>query len=242
MTTRRTWALAVKRGMDVAGAATAAIVLSPVLAWTALGVAGTQGLPIFFRHQRPGLHEKPFEMLKFRTMRPPRPGEVWYMTDEERITRLGRFLRSTSIDELPELWNVLRGDMSLVGPRPLLTEYLDKYTSEQRRRHDVPPGITGWAAVNGRHALRFEDRLKLDVWYVDHWSLWLDMKIIALTVVQVLRRTDVSTTQDLEEVGFPLPGVGGVPLDEPDAGDDRRDGAMPGAPAATAPGSEPLSQ
>lgn len=207
-------ALAVKRGVDVVGAATAAIVLSPVLIWTALAVAATEGLPILFRHERPGLHEKPFTVYKFRTMRPPKAGEVWYLTDEERISPLGRFLRSTSIDELPELWNVLRGEMSLVGPRPLLTEYLDKYTPEERRRHDMRPGVTGWAAVKGRHVLKFEDRLRLDVWYVDHWSLLLDAKIIALTGAQVLRRIDVSTTQDLEEVGFPLPGVGSRPLGE----------------------------
>jgi sugar transferase EpsL len=154
-------------------------------------------------------------------MRPPRQGEVWYMTDEQRITRLGRFLRSTSIDELPELWNVLRGDMSLVGPRPLLMEYLATYTPEERRRHDMRPGITGWAAVRGRHGLKFEDRLRLDAWYVDHWSLWLDVKIIALTASQVLRRTDVASTQNLDEVGFRLPGVGGAALDEPDGGVNR---------------------
>lgn len=218
MRKERTWALAVKRGLDIVGAVSAITLLSPVLAWTALAVAATQGLPILFRHERPGLHGKPFTMYKFRTMRPPRRGEVWYMTDDDRITRLGRLLRSSSLDELPEFWNVLRGDMSLVGPRPLLTEYLDKYTPEQRRRHDMPPGFTGWAAVNGRHALRFEDRIELDVWYVDHWSLWLDFKIMVMTVAQVLRRTGVSTTQDLEKVGFPLPGVGGLPLFEQDAG------------------------
>ena len=145
--------------MDVAGAALGILVLSPVLAWTALGTLVTQGPPILFRHERPGLAGRPFTMLKFRTMSPPGPGQAWYATDRERITRLGRFLRSTSIDELPELWNVLRGDMSLVGPRPLLAEYLDRYTPEERRRQDMRPGITGWAAVNGRHTLRFEDRL-----------------------------------------------------------------------------------
>lgn len=129
-------------------------------------------------------------------MRDPRPGEVWYLTDDQRVTKVGRFLRSSSIDELPELWNVLRGDLSLVGPRPLLTEYLDQYTPEQRRRHDMRPGFTGWAAVNGRHSAKFEDRLALDVWYVDHWSLRLDVRILGLTVMQVLRRSDVSTTQD----------------------------------------------
>jgi lipopolysaccharide/colanic/teichoic acid biosynthesis glycosyltransferase len=156
---------------------------------------------------RPGLGGRPFTILKFRTMRATRPGEVFYQTDEARLTRLGRFLRSTSIDELPELWNVLRGDMSLVGPRPLLVEYLGTYTPEERRRHDVRPGVTGWAAVNGRHTTRFAERLKLDVWYVDHWSLWLDLKILALTAVQLVRRSDVAATQDLAEVGFPLPGV-----------------------------------
>jgi sugar transferase EpsL len=214
VTPRRKWELAAKRGVDVVGAATAVIVLSPVLAWAALGVAVTQGRPIFFRQARPGLHGELFEIVKFRTMRPPRRGEVWYMTDEQRITRLGRFLRSSSIDELPELWNVMRGEMSLVGPRPLLVEYLETYTSEERRRHDMLPGITGWAAINGRHALKFEDRLRLDVWYVDHWSLWLDLRIIAMTASQVLRRTDVAATQNLEDVGFRLPGVG----DEPGGG------------------------
>jgi lipopolysaccharide/colanic/teichoic acid biosynthesis glycosyltransferase len=231
VTGRGASALAVKRGMDVAGAAAAIVLSSPVLAWTAVAVASTQGLPILFRHQRPGLHEKPFTVYKFRTMRPPRRGEVWYMTDEQRISRLGRFLRSTSIDELPELWNVLRGEMSLVGPRPLLTEYLDTYNHEEHRRHDMRPGITGWAAVRGRHVLRFEDRVRLDVWYVDHWSLALDLRIIALTVGQVLRRTDVATTQDLGAVGFPLAGVGDLPQTEP-RGDDRKVGTAPGAAAA----------
>jgi lipopolysaccharide/colanic/teichoic acid biosynthesis glycosyltransferase len=206
MTERRRQALAVKRGIDVAGAATAIVLLSPVLVWTALAVAATQRLPILFRHVRPGFHGRPFTVHKFRTMRPPHPGEVWYMTDEQRISRLGRFLRSTSLDELPELWNVLRGEMSLVGPRPLLMEYLDQYTPEERRRHDVRPGITGWAAVNGRNVVRFRERLALDVWYVDHWSLGLDLRILGMTVCQVLRRTDVSATEDLT-LGFPLPGV-----------------------------------
>ncbi len=215
MTKQQTWALAAKRGIDIVGAAAAAVVLSPVLAWTALAVAATQGRPIFFRQVRPGVDGKPFLIAKFRTMRSPRRGEVWYMTDEQRMTHLGRFLRSTSIDELPELWNVIRGDMSVVGPRPLLMEYLETYSAEERRRHDMRPGITGWAAVNGRHALKFEDRLRLDVWYVDNWSLWLDVKIVAMTANQVLRRTDVAATQNLDEVGFRLPGVGGIPLDEP---------------------------
>jgi sugar transferase EpsL len=198
--------LAAKRAIDVFGAAGAGIVLSPVLAWVALAVAGTQGRPIFFRQQRPGLGGRPFTIVKFRTMRVPRAGEVWYLTDDQRITRLGRFLRATSLDELPELWNVVRGDMSLVGPRPLLMEYLEEYTPDERRRHDMRPGVTGWAVVNGRNALRFRDRLELDTWYVDHWSLRLDLKILLTTVHQVLRRQDVSTTEDLA-LGFPLPGV-----------------------------------
>lgn len=228
-------ALVVKRGTDLVGAAVALVLLSPVIAWAALGVAVTLGRPILFRQERPGLQGKPFEIVKFRTMRPPRQGEVWYMTDEQRITRLGRFLRSTSIDELPELWNVLRGEMSLVGPRPLLSEYLATYTTEERRRHDMRPGITGWAAVNGRHMLKFEDRLRLDAWYVDHWSLWLDLKIIALTLTQVLRRTDVVATENLDEVGFRLPGVRGTLLDEPVGGADDEVGPSPGGLTAPPP-------
>jgi lipopolysaccharide/colanic/teichoic acid biosynthesis glycosyltransferase len=200
---RRRAALGAKRGLDIVGAATGLVLLSPILAWTAVAALATQGRPVFFRHQRPGLHGRPFTMVKFRTMRTPRRGEVWYDSDAQRVTRVGSILRSTSIDELPELWNVLRGDMSLVGPRPLLVEYLDRYTSEERRRHEMKPGITGWAAVNGRHAVPFEDRLALDVWYVDHWSLWLDLRILFTTVGQVLRRADVATTQDLAEIEFP---------------------------------------
>jgi lipopolysaccharide/colanic/teichoic acid biosynthesis glycosyltransferase len=205
VTTLRKLALAAKRGMDVAGAATGLVVLSPVLAGSALAVAVAHGRPVLFRQTRPGLGGKPFTICKFRTMRSPKPGEVSYLTDAQRVTRLGRLLRDTSLDELPELWNVLKGEMSLVGPRPLLMEYLDKYTPEEARRHEMPPGITGWAAVNGRHALKFRERLKLDTWYVCNWSLWLDLKILAMTVYQVLRRSDVATTQGVEEMGFPLP-------------------------------------
>jgi lipopolysaccharide/colanic/teichoic acid biosynthesis glycosyltransferase len=193
--------------MDLAGATLALVLLSPLLAWTALAVAATQGLPILFRQERPGRHGRPFTILKFRTMRPPKPGEVWYATDEQRLTRLGQFLRSASIDELPELWNVLRGQMSLVGPRPLLMEYLATYSPDEHRRHDMHPGITGWAAVNGRHAATFDDRLALDVWYVDHWSIALDLRIMAMTIVQVLRHTDVMAVQDIESVGFRVPAV-----------------------------------
>lgn len=201
----RRLALSVKRGVDVVGATIGSVLLAPVLALASVAILVTQGRPILFRQRRPGLHGKLFTIVKFRTMRPTRPGEVFYATDAQRITPLGRFLRSTSIDELPELWNVLRGEMSLVGPRPLLMEYLPEYTPEEHRRHDMPAGITGFAAVNGRHVLKFRDRLKLDVRYVDEWSLWLDLKILALTVVQVLRRTGVTETQNIAEIGFPLP-------------------------------------
>jgi lipopolysaccharide/colanic/teichoic acid biosynthesis glycosyltransferase len=197
-------ALRTKRAIDVVGAALALVVLLPLLAAIAMALLVLQGRPVLFRQVRPGRGGRPFSIVKFRTMRPPREDEIGYLTDGDRVTRIGRFLRAGSLDELPELWNVLRGEMSLVGPRPLLMEFLDQYTPEQRRRHDVTPGITGWAAVNGRHAIRFEERMALDVWYVDHWSLWVDFRILARTVVHVIRRTDVSATEDVD-LGFPLP-------------------------------------
>jgi lipopolysaccharide/colanic/teichoic acid biosynthesis glycosyltransferase len=192
-----------KRALDVVVSLCALVLLSPVLAATALGVLLTQGRPVLFRQVRPGQLGRLFTMWKFRTMRPLRPGDDPYRTDERRVTRLGRFLRVTSLDELPELWNVLRGDMSLVGPRPLLTEYLAEYTPEEQRRHEVRPGLTGWAVVNGRHTLKFRDRLKLDVWYVDHWSLALDLRILARTAVQVVLRSHVIVTEQAGD--FPLP-------------------------------------
>ena len=195
--------LAAKRGFDVVVAAVAAVVLSPVLAWAALGVVVSLGRPILFRQVRPGLDGKPFEIVKFRTMRAPRAGEVWYLSDQDRVTRLGRFLRATSIDELPELWNVLRGEMSLVGPRPLLIEYVPHYTARERHRHEMRPGITGWAAVSGRHTLPFEDRLELDAWYVENWSFALDVRILFRTVAQVLGRSGVREIRDLAEIEFP---------------------------------------
>jgi sugar transferase EpsL len=204
---RRRAALAVKRGMDIVGALTALILLSPVFAWVALAILVMHGRPIFFRQVRPGLGGRPFTVLKFRSMRPARPGEVWYLTDEKRITRFGRFLRSTSLDELPEFINVLRGDMSLVGPRPLFSHYLDHYTELEHKRHEMRPGITGWAAINGRNSLLFKERVRLDVWYVEHWSLGLDLKILVRTVEQVLHRTDVSIVEDDEALGFPAPGT-----------------------------------
>lgn len=204
MTARRSLGRAIKRAMDLLLALVALIVLSPVMLATAIAIALRHGRPILFRQQRPGLGGRPFTIVKFRTMRAARDDEIWYRTDEQRVTRLGRFLRAASLDELPELWNVVRGDMSLVGPRPLLLEYLETYTPAQRRRHDVLPGITSWAIVNGRNALSFSDRLALDTWYVDHWSLRLDMRILMMTLAQVLRRTDVVVAQDVDALGFPL--------------------------------------
>ena len=161
------------------GAAGGLIALAPVLLLVALAVRHWLGAPVLFRQVRAGRHGHPFELLKFRTMTDARDAAGELLPDAERLTRFGSWLRSTSLDELPELINVLRGEMSLVGPRPLLPEYLPHYSAEQARRHEVPPGITGWAAVHGRNALSWERRLALDVWYVDHWSIALDLKILA---------------------------------------------------------------
>jgi sugar transferase EpsL len=191
---------AVKRAIDIAVSATALCTLSPLLAVTAAAVRAKMGSPVIFAHRRPGLHGEPFTLYKFRTMRAPREGEVYFRTDEDRLTQLGRFLRSSSIDELPELWNVLRGDMSLVGPRPLLTEYLERYTPEQHRRHDVRPGITGWAQVHGRQAIMFSKRLQYDVWYVDNWNLWVDLKILLMTVRDVFTSKGVIPGQNVDDV------------------------------------------
>jgi lipopolysaccharide/colanic/teichoic acid biosynthesis glycosyltransferase len=150
------------------------------------------GSPVLFRQVRPGLGGKPFVMYKFRTMTEERDEQGNLFPDEKRLTPFGAFLRAWSLDELPELFNVLKGDMSLVGPRPLLMQYLDRYTPEQFRRHEVKPGITGWAQVNGRNALSWEEKFKLDVWYVDNWTIWLDLKILWLTLVKVLRREGIS--------------------------------------------------
>jgi len=181
-----------KRMFDVGVSATALVVLAPVMGLIALAVWRTMGRPVLFRQVRPGLHGKPFVMYKFRTMRDLRDAEGKLLPDEARLTPFGRWLRSTSLDELPELLNVLRGEMSLVGPRPLLMEYLDRYTPEQARRHEVKPGITGWAQIHGRNNLSWDERFKLDVWYVDNWSLWLDLKILWRTLWMVLRREGIS--------------------------------------------------
>ncbi|MDF3833483.1 sugar transferase [Cupriavidus basilensis] len=160
------------------------------------------GSPVFFRQMRPGLGGKPFEMLKFRTMSNMRGSDGQLRSDAERLMPFGRFLRSTSLDELPELWNVLKGDMSLVGPRPLLMDYLHLYTQEQARRHEVRPGITGWAQINGRNALSWDEKFVLDTWYVDHRTFWLDLKILALTVKKVLVRDGISAAGEATMTRF----------------------------------------
>ncbi len=182
----------IKRLLDGMVSLTGLLATLPIL----LGIAGlirlTMGSPVLFRQQRPGLHGKTFYLNKFRTMRHLRPGEDAAKTDAVRITRLGRLLRATSLDELPTLLNVLNGDMSLVGPRPLLMQYLDRYTPEQARRHEVKPGITGWAQINGRNAISWEEKFTFDIWYVDNRTLWLDLKILCLTALKVLKREGIS--------------------------------------------------
>lgn len=181
-----------KRLFDMILSVSALVILSPVLVVLALLVRLKLGSPILFRQIRPGLNEKPFNMLKFRTMTDMFGADGVLLPDSERLTRFGRFLRASSLDELPELFNVLKGDMSLVGPRPLLMQYLERYSPEQARRHEVKPGITGWAQVNGRNAISWEEKFKLDVWYVAHWSLWLDIKIIILTIWKIIKREGIS--------------------------------------------------
>lgn len=180
-----------KRLLDIALTTPALLASLPMQAVTAVAVRLTMGSPVLFRQQRPGLDGAPFEMLKFRTMHLP-DAERGLVTDAQRMTRTGAFLRSTSLDELPTLWNVVRGDMSIVGPRPLLVQYLERYTPEQARRHEVRPGLTGLAQISGRNALSWEDKFARDVEYVDHNSLAVDLRIIARTVIQVLRRDGIS--------------------------------------------------
>lgn len=181
-----------KRTLDLAIALPAIILLAPFLILIAVMIRISMGSPVLFRQLRPGLNGKPFTIHKFRTMRGLRGKSGQPLPDGQRLTRLGRFLRSTSLDELPELINVIKGHMSIVGPRPLLMQYLDRYTPEQARRHAVKPGLTGWAQVNGRNAVAWEEKFKLDVWYVDNRSVWLDLKIIGLTMWKVLRREGIS--------------------------------------------------
>ena len=191
-----------KRVFDLVVASVGLIVLAPLLGITALAVRLSLGRPVVFAQRRPGWGARPFTLYKFRTMRAARAADGRLLPDRERLTRLGRLLRRTSVDELPELINVIRGDMSLVGPRPLLMEYLPRYTSEQARRHDVRPGITGWAQLNGRNTVPWERRFALDVWYVEHQSCRLDIRILLLTLWQALAQVGVSQPGEGTEEHF----------------------------------------
>ncbi|MBZ5570399.1 MAG: sugar transferase [Acidobacteriia bacterium] len=182
----------VKKCFDFLVATLALLLLAPLSGCLAIAIRLSMGSPVLFRQVRPGYQSKPFVLLKFRTMNSMCDTQGSLLADERRLTRLGRLLRRFSLDEIPQLWNVWKGEMSLVGPRPLLMEYLERYTPEQARRHDVKPGITGWAQVNGRNALSWEERFRLDVWYVDHWSLALDCRIILMTIRKVLLREGIS--------------------------------------------------
>ena len=182
----------IKRLFDIAAASSALVVLAPVYAVTAYKVKKNLGSPVLFRQVRPGLHGKPFEMLKFRSMKDAVDADGNVLPDSERLTDFGKRLRDSSLDELPELWNVIKGDMSLVGPRPLLMEYLPLYNDEQKRRHHVRPGITGYAQANGRNAIGWDEKFALDAWYVENQSLWLDIKILAKTVKKVVIKDGIS--------------------------------------------------
>ena len=197
-----------KRLLDLFLTIPGLIFLLPVLMVTAFLVRVKLGRPVLFKQLRPGLGGKPFTILKFRTMTDAHGVDGVLLPDALRLTAFGRFLRATSLDELPELLNVLKGDMSLVGPRPLLMQYLERYSPEQARRHEVKPGLTGWAQVNGRNAITWEEKFQLDVWYVDNWSLWLDIKIIAMTIWKILKREGISqpgqaTMEEFKGIGKP---------------------------------------
>jgi lipopolysaccharide/colanic/teichoic acid biosynthesis glycosyltransferase len=195
--------------IDISVAGAGLVLLLPLFGAVALLVWLRLGRPIFFKQVRPGMHLQPFTLWKFRTMRHLVDADGNMAPDEERLTRVGRWLRRTSLDELPQLWNVLRGDLALVGPRPLLMEYVPLYTAEQTRRHEARPGLTGWAQVHGRNALSWQDKFVLDVWYVDHTSLWLDLRIIVRTVGLVIRGNGVA-----REGGATMPPFTGVPASE----------------------------
>jgi len=186
-----------KRLFDIVVSLLALVLLGPVLLILALLVRINLGSPVLFKQVRPGLNEQTFEMVKFRTMTDAKDSEGNLLPNHERLTRFGRMLRATSLDELPELWNVLKGDMSLVGPRPLLVEYLPLYNSEQRKRHWARPGITGWAQVNGRNTISWEERFALDTWYVEHRTFWLDIKILLLTIKKVVSRADINAGENI---------------------------------------------
>jgi sugar transferase EpsL len=206
----------VGRAFDVLVAAVLLVATAPLMAAVAIAILLNMGRPVLFRHQRAGLDGAPFELVKFRSMRPLAAGEVAPDSDGVRISKVGRVLRSTSLDELPSLVNVLRGEMRLVGPRPLPVRYLERYTPRQRRRLDVPPGITGWAQINGRNGLGWADRLELDVWYVEHRSFRLDLRIIARTVPVVLRQAGVSAAGHATMAELPVRQDEPAP-DEPEA-------------------------
>ena len=194
-----------RRLFDLTGASVLSVLLSPILAGLAVAIRLTMGSPVFFRQQRPGYRGEPFEVYKFRTMKEAANAEGNLLPDEERLTRLGIFMRQLSLDELPQLWNILRGDMSFIGPRPLLMEFLKWYSPEQMRRHDVKPGVTGWAQVQGRHDIPFSKRLALDVWYVDNRSLRVDLKIVGLTLLKVLSMRGAQPAQtdaEVDDVGL----------------------------------------
>ena len=191
-----------KRLFDILGAVLGLLILLPIIVTLAWQVRRKLGSPVLFRQTRPGLHGKPFQLIKFRTMRNAIGLDGRPLPDSERMTSFGSFLRSASLDELPELWNVLKGDMSLVGPRPLLMEYLPLYSLEQARRHELRPGVTGWAQVNGRNALSWDEKFRLDVWYVDNHSFWLDLKILSLTVKKVLVREGISAAGEVTMTYF----------------------------------------
>lgn len=191
-----------KRVFDFTAAALGLLVLALPLAFLAWQVRRKLGSPVFFTQVRPGLHGIPFKMVKFRSMTSERGADGQLLPDAQRLPAFGRWLRATSLDELPELWNVLKGEMSLVGPRPLLMQYLPLYSQEQARRHEVRPGVTGWAQVNGRNAIGWEDKFKLDVWYVDHQSLWLDIKILWLTAKKVVVRDGISAAGEATMPAF----------------------------------------
>ena len=216
----------VKRGFDIVVAASALCVAAPVCAVVAVLVRKRLGRPVLFRQTRPGLHGKPFTMLKFRTMRDAVDAAGQPLADAARLTPFGRRLRASSLDELPELWNVLRGEMSIVGPRPLLMQYLPLYSPTQARRHEVKPGITGWAQVNGRNALSWDEKFKLDVWYVDDQSLWLDLRIVAATLRAVVRREGIAAAGEATMPAFtggktPIARTDDAPLRQFEAGQPR---------------------
>lgn len=197
------WRLWIKKIFDRSAALCGLVVLSPLLIVSGLLVWLSMGRPLLFRQQRPGRFGRPFTLFKFRTMSERRDLSGKLLPDADRLTRVGLFLRITSLDELPQLWNVLRGDISLVGPRPLLMDYLPRYSPEQARRHEVLPGITGWAQINGRNALSWEEKFSLDVWYVENWSFMLDFRIILATFISVLRRDGIQSTNHATMPEFP---------------------------------------